>query len=293
MAILFAVVLTFARASQDREITALRAAGVSARVPMVAALLVGLTASLATGYATHYLIPWAHFHKFRVISDAIRGLYMQTEMSGDRMSFEGFQMTWDHRDDQGHFHEVVARINRGAGGDTLRARQPMSGVFYADEAWLTMTDSGETLGLTFADMWSLTQGSVGRITLSVDLRALSDDTRRNESDKDLPSDQLLGEVERGVHQNAHGAEFTVFLRSTFALLPALFGPIGFCIGVLARNRGRMTALLMAMVPLAFFHACVVLSRELVQLIDVPLFGLLPAVALALLGIPFCWRFLRV
>lgn len=290
MAILFAVVLTFARASQDREVTALRAAGVSARVPMVAALLVGLTASLATCYATHYWIPWAHFHKYRVISDAIRGFYLQTEMSGDRMSFEGFQMTWERRDEQGHFREVVARINRGE-GDALLTRQ--SGVFYADEAWLTMADNGETLGLTFANMWSLTQGSVGLITLRVDLRALSDETRRDEGDKDLPSDQLLGEVERGVHDNPHGASFTVFQRANFALLPALFGPIGFCIGVLARNRGRMTALLMAMVPLAFFHACVVLSRELTQIVDMPLLGLLPALALAVLAAPFCWRFLRV
>jgi len=209
------------------------------------------------------------------------------------MSFEGFQMTWERRDEQGHFHEVVVRINRGE-GEAMRTRQPMgSGVFHADEAWLSFPDNGETLGLTFANMWSLTQGSVGRITLTVDLRKLTDDARRDESDKDLPSDQLLGEVYRGVHENPHGAEFTVFQRSSFALLPALFAPIGFCIGVLARNRGRMTALLLAMLPLAFFHACVVLSRELVQLIDVPMFGLLPAIALALLGIPFCWRFLRV
>ena len=42
MSLLIATVLTFARASQDREITALRAAGISPRVPVVAAMLVGI-----------------------------------------------------------------------------------------------------------------------------------------------------------------------------------------------------------------------------------------------------------
>lgn len=295
MAILFAAVLTFARASQDREITAMRAAGISPRVPMVAALLVGLTASLLGGYATHYLIPWAHFHKYRVIGDAIRSFYLQTEMSGDRMAFGGFLMTWRDRDENGHFHDVVVKIGSGQedGEPAVRSAGPGRGVFYADEAWLTWGDVGESIGLQFENMWSLRMGKVGRFTIWVDLRALTAEVRRDESDKDLASDQLLSEVIRGVHESPDGARFTVHRRSSFALMSFLFAPIGFCIGVLARGRGRMTALLFGMVPLLLFYSCVMIAPELLRMVEWPLMGLLPVFVLGLGAIPFCWRLLKL
>jgi lipopolysaccharide export LptBFGC system permease protein LptF len=295
MAILFATVLTFARASQNREITALRAAGVSPRVPMVAALLVGLSASLLVGYATHYLIPWAHFHKYRVIGDAIRSFYLQTEMSGDRMAFGGFLMTWKSRDENGRFRDVVVKIGSGSGDGepAVRSAGPGRGVFYADEAWLKLGDLGESIGLQFENMRSLRMGNVGRFTIWVDLRALTAEVRRDESDKDLASDQLLSEVMRGVHENPDGARFTVHRRSSFALMSFLFAPIGFCIGVLARDRGRMTALLFGMVPLVLFYGCVMIAPELVRFVDWPPIGLLPVFVLGLTGIPFCWRLLKL
>ena len=50
ISLLVSTVLTFARASQDREITAIRAAGVSPRTPMVAALIIGLAFSVVPVY---------------------------------------------------------------------------------------------------------------------------------------------------------------------------------------------------------------------------------------------------
>ena len=60
MSLLIGTVLVFARASQDREITAIRSAGISPRMPMTAALLVGVLFSLLGMYAMHQLIPAAH-----------------------------------------------------------------------------------------------------------------------------------------------------------------------------------------------------------------------------------------
>src|SRR5690606_7493356 len=50
ISLLFATVLTFARASQDREITAVRSAGISPRVAMVPALLIGILFSLIASW---------------------------------------------------------------------------------------------------------------------------------------------------------------------------------------------------------------------------------------------------
>ena len=74
---------------------------------------------------------------------------------------------------------------------------------------------------------------------------------------------------------------------------ALFAPLGFCIGVLARNRGRVTALVFSIVPLAVFYFSDFLSAELMQTADVPLLAWLPGVVIAGLGAPFCWKLLRL
>ena len=79
----------------------------------------------------------------------------------------------------------------------------------------------------------------------------------------------------------------------FALMPCLFAPIGFCIGVLAREKGRMTALLMGMVPMVIFYGCVMLAPTLVRTLDWPPIAWLPGFVVAAIGIPFCWRLLRV
>ena len=87
LSLLFSSVLVFARASQDREITAMRAAGISPRVPLVAALIVGVMLSVVGSFALHYLIPYAHYYKYRVVAEVTRQLIVNTGMSGDKISF--------------------------------------------------------------------------------------------------------------------------------------------------------------------------------------------------------------
>ena len=130
----------------------------------------------------------------------------------------------------------------------------------------------------------------GVLELSVDLRELA--RERGERDSDLRSDQLLAEVARGIHENPKGAEYTVYERACFGLMPCLFAPIGFCIGVLARERGRMAAVMLAMIPMAVFYGCVMLCPALTRALDLPEVAWLPALAVAVLGLPFCWRLLR-
>ena len=101
--VMFATVLTFARASQEREITALRALGVSPRVPMVASLLLGLVCSLLGTYALHYQIPWAHYHKYRVAADLMSNEIQRVLKDQDRIALpkgDGV-MTWQKKVEEG------------------------------------------------------------------------------------------------------------------------------------------------------------------------------------------------
>ncbi len=282
ISLLMASVLAFARASQDREITAIRAAGISPRVPMVSAVLIGLLFSIGGSYAQHYMIPWAHYYKYRVTSEIIRNFLVNTQMSGNKVAFGRTVITWERDDERGHLHDVLIR----------RPGQLIS----AKEAWLDLSADGETMTLA-TEKLELLHGATGRLSgrsgLSFSMREFNEGKRRNEGDKDITSDQLLAEVERGVHENPGGARYTVHQRSCFALMPFLLTPIGFCIGVLARDRGRMTAILFAMVPLVLFYGCVLIAPSLVRSWDQPWLAWLPAMVIGLLGAPFCWRLLRV
>ena len=55
----------------------------------------------------------------------------------------------------------------------------------------------------------------------------------------------------------------------------------------------MTALVFSLVPLCLFYFADFLGTEIVRATDQPLFAYTAAVVLALCGIPFCWRLLRV
>ncbi len=293
MSLLVAAVLTFARASQEREITALRAAGISPRVPMVAALLLGLAFSIAGSFAVHYLLPAVHYHKYRVLGEALRSLLVQTKMSGNKLSFGSLVMAWESEDEGGHLHDVLLKLGKRRQSGGYEPGQ----VYIAEEAWLDLSDDGATITLHLRGAENLAgegiRGQASNIALAKSIRELAEEDRREEGDKDLSSDQLLSEVYRGVHDNPDGARFTVHRRTCFALMPCLFAPIGFCIGVLARERGRMTALLFGMAPMAAFYLGVVLAPTVVRAVDWPPVAYLPAAIVALLGLPFCWRLLRV
>ena len=294
MSLLFASALTFARASQEREITAIRGAGISPRVPMVAVLLVGLFFSLVGSYTQHYVIPWAHFNKYRVVADIARNLFLNTDMSGDKIVFGNFVMSWESKDAGGHFRNVIVKRGRGRGLRSSSANIAEIGeVFEADEAWLEHEPGSVELTLKLRDLRDAVGMRVERMDFIVNIREITEQGRRTDGDKDVRSDQLLGEVERGVHHNPSGARFTIHRRACFALIPFLFAPLGFCIGVFTRDRGRVTALLLSMIPLLLFYVSDVLSPQIARLTQWPVVAWFPAFMITVLGVPFCWRLLRL
>jgi hypothetical protein len=116
--------------------------------------------------------------------------------------------------------------------------------------------------------------------------------RRDDRDEDQRSDQLLSEVLRGVHRFPEGALYTLFRRCCFALMPLLLAPIGFCLAELARERGRVAALALALVPLSLFYVGEVMGARLLLATKSSICGWTPAALLVLFGLPLCWRQLR-
>lgn len=294
IALLFATVMCFARASQDREITAIRSAGISPRVALTSALLVGVLFSLVASYAFHYVVPWAHFNKYRVVAEELRQVILNTGMGDDHISLnDGIIFTWEMEPFPGQFEDVYIHIPRAqSGGEAGFSQFGQIGLLRSRSA--SLKPVGEQLILTTNDVFDPISGAqYGDITLSLNLRDIIEDRGpRREGDRDLTSDQLLAEVNLGIHPDPQSAVYTVHRRGCFALMPFLFAPLGFCIGVFARERGRIFALVLSMIPLIVFYVTDILGAKVVVAFDQPVLGWLPAIVVTVLGAPFCWRLLR-
>lgn len=293
IALLFGIVLTFARAAADREIVAIAGAGIPNTVPMTAAVLLGIVFTIGANVTLHYVIPYSHFHKFRVIADVARQLLLNLGTTGDQIQFqERGIMIWNTRTADDHFQDVVIYSHKGWKGADKMTLNP-GNVLTAREAWLETDYVNDSLRLHLSNVFDPDSLShFANPWFEFKLRDVAEKGRRDEGDKDMASDHVLAEVERGVHENPEGARFTVERRAGFAIMPLLLAPIGFCIGVLARNQGRVTALCFAMVPLFVYYLFDFLSVQLVRTFATPLWGWLPAAVTVVLGSPFCWRVAR-
>jgi lipopolysaccharide export system permease protein len=316
--LMFGIVLTFARASQEREITAIRALGISPRVPMVAALLMGLLCSLVDSWALHYEIPWAHYHKYRVVADLYRGQIQKFLKSQDRIVLEkDGVMTWLKRtrvapdtsagnstlgsEGAGEakflYHDVS--IYAGSNSDLagrVGGRKSGSRVMLitAEEASFETDEATQNVTVHLVNVYTPAQPfQIGELSITVNLVEMLRGKGRIPGNKDLRSDSLLAEVYRNVHPDPQAARYMVHRRASFALLPFLLAPIGFCIGVLARDRGRVMALSFCMIPLSVVYLADFLSETVMRHTQLPLVGWLPAAVILLLGVPFCWRLLRI
>lgn len=296
IAFLLATVLTFTRAAQDRELIAIRAAGVSPRVPMTAALLVGIALSVLGSFALHYVIPEVHYRKYRVIPDIARNLVIGFGLGSDRIQIPRFG-----KDDRAAT-DFVMTFDRQSGGEyhacTIYGPKPLPGlrspIVHVDRVSIPPVDeTTDLLSIVLSGVRDPLHGaSPGQVRLTFSARDLVGSRRREDSGDDLRSDQLLAEVMRGLQPESHEAVYTLFRRCCFALMPALLAPIGFCLAEFARERGRVFALAACLVPLALFYLGEVLGARLLLSTRNPWCGWLPIVLLALVGVPLCWRQLR-
>ncbi len=297
---LLATVLTFARAAQDREITAIRSAGISPRVPMMAAVLVGIALSIIGSIGMHYLLPEIHFRKYRVVREVARNAVKNLGLgaSDDRVSIPhaNVTLTFGRRDDSGADGQDAVRRDCWLylPDDRAMGLGFQSPIVHVDKVWIPkIEDSSSSLVVVLENASDpLTGKHFGELRPGFPLRAITEESRRDERDDDIGSSQLLSEVMRGLHEQPTAAEYTLNRRSCFAILPLLLGPIGYCIALLARDRGRALALVYALVPLLVFYAGDVFGAKFLRVTDRPEFGWLPAALLIVLGTPFCWRELR-
>ena len=291
IAFLIAVVLTFSRAAQDRELTAIRAAGISPLVPMTSALLAGIVLSVAGSLAMHYVIPEVHYRKYRVIAEAIRNVVTNFKLNSDRIRIpnkEDYVLTF-RRSEGGYFLDctVYCPPDKSIAGMA-------SPIVKVDRvSYPKIGKHGDTIIIDLEGLRDPISGTTrGNLGLVLDLHDIADKNRRPDQNEDLQSDHLLAEVLRDVHPRPNDAIYVLFRRCCFALMPALLAPIGFCLAELTRERGRVMALVFALVPLAVFYFGDTMGARLMFGTTNPWFAWLPAVLLAAIGAPLCWRQLR-
>jgi lipopolysaccharide export LptBFGC system permease protein LptF len=288
IAFLIATVMTFTRAAQDRELIAVRAAGISPRVPLTAAVLIGLFLAVIGSVAVHYVIPVVHFNKYRVIAEVVRNAFMSLKLGSDRIPLlqTGYVMTFRSQT-QGEYRDC-----------TIYCPKPLtkggSPILFVDRVSIPPIDETSTEVKVHLDGIRDPFGDISHknIDFSMAVHELAGRERRDDRDDDLRSDQLLSEVMRGVHRRPREAIYTLFRRCCFSLMPLVLAPIGFCLAELARERGRVAALLFALVPLSLFYLGEVLGARFLVSTENPWFAWLPMALLLAFGIPLCWRQLR-
>jgi lipopolysaccharide export LptBFGC system permease protein LptF len=289
---LIATVMTFTRAAQDRELTAIRAAGIPPRAPLLAALLVGLLLAGVGSVAMHYVVPEVHFRKYRVIADVARNLIINLGLGSDRIRLPKSSVVVTYKERQGP--DLLGCVVYGLKLGHLVS----SPIVFVDRLSIPIPSAEDTRADTVLSVQlrgiqdPLGGGQKHDLEIEVPLGDLAGRERRDERDDDLRSDQLLGEVLRGVHPRPFEAVYTLFRRCCFALMPVVLAPIGFCLAEFARDRGRVAALVLALVPLALFYLGEVLGARLLLSTQSPWCGWLPMALLALFGVPLCWRQLR-
>jgi len=287
---LIATVLTFARAAQDRELTAIRAAGISPRVPMTAALLAGIVLSVAGSLAMHYLIPEAHYRKYRVLPEVIRNVILNLKLDKDRIRIPNSDIVLTFRRQEGaDYHECTVYCPPGKLIEGMR-----SPIVKVDTVSIPKpAENSENIVIELHGVHDpVGNFPLGDYTIVRNVYDIADKDRRPDQNEDLQSDHLLAEVLRGVHPLPHEAIYALFRRCCFALMPALLAPIGFCLAELTRDRGRVMALVLALVPLGAFYLGDAMGARIVFLSHNPWSAWLPAVLLATIGVPLCWRQLR-
>ena len=208
-------------------------------------------------------------------------------------------MTWQRRELQGDrvvYGEVSIYTRSSLFG---RADQNSIGGEYslliADKVWFSIDEDAPIVTMHTRGLYRPATGvapPLKGIKMNI-IQILKGRGDRTAGDRDLRSDSLLSEVYRGVHSDPLAARYTVHRRACFALMPFLLAPIGFCIGVFSRERGRMLALSFCMIPLALVYLSDFLGESALRYYPHSLLGWLPAAVMVLAGAPFCWRLLRV
>lgn len=288
IAFLLATVMTYTRAAQDRELVAIRAAGISPRVPMMASLMLGMLLSVFASIGMHYVLPWVHYHKFHVVADVMRNVILNLRLGTDRIKLldTGFVMT---------YREQVQGVYRDCRIYCPRKLQGMqSPILFVDTVTIPQIRDEDTIvSIVLAGVRDPIGGGQSlRLEFGVPKDDIGNRNRRVDSDADLRSDQLLAEVIREVHPEPMEAWLTLFRRCCAALMPALLGPIGYALGEMSRERGRVFALLLTLVPLVLFYVGDMLGVNAAMATQSALFGWLPLALLLAFGVPILWRQLR-
>jgi lipopolysaccharide export LptBFGC system permease protein LptF len=291
IAFLLATVTTYTRAVQDRELIAVRAAGIAPATAMAPAVLAGLVLSVFASTTIHYVIPEIHFRKYRVIAEVLRNFYTNFKLGSDRIPLlkTGYVMTFRAQEEKGLYLECTVY---GPPDKPLRAGMPS--IVLVDQVSIPPIDqASESVVIHLAAVHDPVTGlDYGNLTIDIPAHDILDQDRRDEREDDICSDQLLAEYLRGAGNQPYRAAYVFCRRCVAGLMPVVLAPVGYALAELARDRGRVVALVLALVPLVLFYAGEMVGARLMSATRSAWPAWLPLGFLAVFGVPLCWRQLR-
>lgn len=246
---LVASVFTFGRAAADNEITAMRMTGTSPLRLMGAVLFVGALAASANAWLLHNAIPYVHFMKYRPTADTLKLFLMSNRPRQNKLELQdNLMLMWKTREGMQFADVRFKAASRRDGGYIGKA----------DELQIDHDVSNDALRLTLTNFEGQRLGNsdsfeTAKLVLTFGVSEILEKNKRAEGLKDLPTAQLVAEVQGGVSERSLEARWYVWLRTFQAFASLLFALIGLPIGIVFRRAGRMVAFAISFVPLALYY----------------------------------------
>jgi hypothetical protein len=166
----------------------------------------------------HYVIPWVHYHKYHVVADVVRNVFLNLRLGSDRIKLldTGFVMAFPRAGRQRDFRDCrsTARgFSQGMQSPILFVERVTIPPFVEGDEFLRIVLRG------VRDPIGGTSIFANGLVFDLDIHDIGDQNRRDDGDDDLRSDQLLAEVLRGVHPAPRRLIYTLFRRCCASLMP--------------------------------------------------------------------------
>ena len=251
MTILIACVWTYGRAQADGEITAMRGAGIGLWSIILPALVLGAIGCVLLAGLQDEIIPNSHYRQ-RVIGKRFLADNIEALLENRSQSIEDkrFKCLWSEIgiDDEGFrvLRDVVV-VRHAADGSN------------AEMTWARVASPrlDPAAGVLELELEGVVRGgdlSSEEMTVSLDLRSLSDDAIPRRRTANLSYEELLTRADRYPHEKkGRNAAATFHRRGANSFAAVLFALLGAPLGLVFRIRNRALIFLNGFLLVLLFH----------------------------------------
>jgi lipopolysaccharide export LptBFGC system permease protein LptF len=269
MALLVAVVLTYARLSADGEILAVRTAGMHLYPIISPSIALAMVLSLASFWVNDRLIPYANVKKRAIEQFAMEQIVsdLQTGKSS-ALAIPSVNLTWEKALPDGTLRNPVLVLASSEGG------QPKKLLADTARVWLVHSADGTALHVEFGGLRTLARvgdeestyhlpGQIGHMAYEFALDEIFE-SRKKPDDRPIAELIHLSRL-RGFKNSAKSSYCEIHRRLAFSGAFLAFVLVGAPLGILFRRAGKMAALLVSfLVVMVGYYPLFMLGQALAE-----------------------------